>query len=323
MTFDVVAAERLTLEVVRAFESGLRGISAAAAKEVAVERSKLEFEARQLSEDRARLNEAWNQLRAERSQLEVAAQEIRRKDASFVLQVQPQGRGMIQSAGQPLQLQQQNQLVHHQQEVQRVPAPTTSSHHSASLVSLARSGDRLSLPRPTVGGVVQSSATIAALQPGADGLAEISPLSLGSTCGGGDVPADCVVRIDGYSYTVLPFERPNAENQGHDMWNLKVDIPQDWEVLSTNVIGFDHAISTLTRHRWGAIVLGVRNANKGFDAYWTPLFGDGSHAGQRCQADVDWIEPADDEERRFRFTYSGLRLVVRSRADFGLSARLL
>eukprot|EP00927_Polykrikos_kofoidii_P034572 TRINITY_DN29309_c0_g1_i2.p1 TRINITY_DN29309_c0_g1~~TRINITY_DN29309_c0_g1_i2.p1 ORF type:complete len:246 (-),score=32.42 TRINITY_DN29309_c0_g1_i2:368-1039(-) len=201
MTFDVVAAERLTLEVVRAFESGLRGISAAAAKEVAVERSKLEFEARQLSEDRARLNEAWNQLRAERSQLEVAAQEIRRKDASFVLQVQPQGRGMIQSAGQPLQLQQQNQLVHHQQEVQRVPAPTTSSHHSASLVSLARSGDRLSLPRPT-----------------ADGLAEISPLSLGSTCGGGDVPADCVVRIDGYSYTVLPFERPNAENQGHDMW---------------------------------------------------------------------------------------------------------
>ena len=50
---------------------------------------------------------------------------------------------------------------------------------------------------------------------------------------------------------------------------------------------------------------------RGFDAYWTPLFGDGSFAGQLCEADVDWIEPVGPEDRRFRMTYSGLRLVLR------------
>ncbi|CAE8586719.1 unnamed protein product, partial [Polarella glacialis] len=50
---------------------------------------------------------------------------------------------------------------------------------------------------------------------------------------------------------------------------------------------------------------------KSFDSYWTPLFGDGSHAGQMCQGDVDWIEPVEDHMRRYRMTYSGLRLVIR------------
>ncbi|CAJ1355496.1 unnamed protein product, partial [Effrenium voratum] len=55
-------------------------------------------------------------------------------------------------------------------------------------------------------------------------------------------------------------------------------------------------------------------ARRGFDAYWTPLFGDGSFAAQLCEADVDWIEPAgpaEEPQRRFRMTYSGLRLVIR------------
>merc|ERR1711957_818043 len=90
----------------------------------------------------------------------------------------------------------------------------------------------------------------------------------------GGVPADCAVRLGAYTYAVLPCERPDAPSPGHDMWNLIVDVPDGWEVLSTRSDGFSQAMHAMSRHRWGCIVLGVKNANKSFDAYWTPLFSD-------------------------------------------------
>merc|ERR1712048_15322 len=106
---------------------------------------------------------------------------------------------------------------------------------------------------------------------------------------------------------------PDAPNLGHDLWNHTVDLPEGWEFFSANDKDFSQAIVTLANHRWGAIVLGVRNAHHGFDAFWTPLFGDGSHAGQRCEEDVDWIDPVQDNDSQYRMTYSGLRMVIRQR----------
>lgn len=128
----------------------------------------------------------------------------------------------------------------------------------------------------------------------------------------GQVPNHYIVSIGDRAYTVLPLKEPGASSLGHDLWNHIVEVPEGWEVLSTQMEGFNHAISVLGQHRWGAMVLGVRNASRGFDAYWTPLFGDGSFAAQLCEANVDWIETAGQEDqRRFRMTYSGLRLVIR------------
>lgn len=129
----------------------------------------------------------------------------------------------------------------------------------------------------------------------------------------GSVPANCTVSYGQSTFSVLPHQLPDASNLGHDRWNEAVEIPEGWEVLSSASYGFDEAMAFLTQNCWGAMVLGVRNANQGFDAYWTPLFGDGSHAGQMCEADVDWIEPVDGDDRQFRMTYSGLRLVIRQR----------
>merc|ERR1711890_185566 len=75
---------------------------------------------------------------------------------------------------------------------------------------------------------------------------------------------------------------------------------------------FGSAMAALCSHGWGSLVLGVQNARKGFDAYWTPLFGDGRRAGQKCEEDVDWIEPVEGSEHRYLMTYSGLRLVIRT-----------
>lgn len=123
---------------------------------------------------------------------------------------------------------------------------------------------------------------------------------------------NCIVLYGQNTFSVLPPEDPGACKLGHNCWNEAVEIPEGWEVLSKATLGFDEAMAFLSQHCWGAMVLGVRNANQGFDAYWTPLFGDGSHAGQLCQADVDWIEPLEPkhEGRHFRMTYTGLRLVI-------------
>lgn len=138
-----------------------------------------------------------------------------------------------------------------------------------------------------------------------------------SPVGGGShidyVPSDCQLSFQGYAYSVLPLQCPDAANLGHDLWNKMVELPQGWEVLSQTDPEFNSALFALTSHGWGAIVLGVRNAKNGFDAYWTPLFGDGSHAGHLCEEDVDWIDPVKQRENQFRMTYSGLRMVIRQR----------
>jgi len=142
----------------------------------------------------------------------------------------------------------------------------------------------------------------------------ISPgrLSYTSAVPRGQVPDGFSVTVGAFQYSVLPLKEPDAPNLGHDLWNHIVEVPEGWEVMASDADGFDHTISVLAQHRWGAMVLGVRSG-AGFDAYWTPLFGDGSHAGQCCQADVDWIEPIEDDCKRFRMTYSGLRLLIRAK----------
>lgn len=135
----------------------------------------------------------------------------------------------------------------------------------------------------------------------------------------GLVPSNYIVTVGDRAYTVLPLKEPEAMSLGHELWNHVVEVPEGWEVLSSQMENFHQVMSVLGQHRWCAMVLGVRNARRGFDAYWTPLFGDGSFAAQLCEADVDWIEPAGQEAphsgqqelRRFRMTYSGLRLVIR------------
>lgn len=128
----------------------------------------------------------------------------------------------------------------------------------------------------------------------------------------GVVPSSCTVTVGRFGYSVLPLQEPSAPNLGHDLWNHTIDLPDGWEVVSSGGAALDGAVAALTQHGWGAMVLGVRNASQGFDAYWTPLFGDGTRAGQLCEADVDWIEPISDDGRRFRMNYSGLRLAIRT-----------
>lgn len=135
----------------------------------------------------------------------------------------------------------------------------------------------------------------------------------------GPIPINYIVSVGDRAYTVLPLKEPEAMSLGHELWNHVVEVPEGWEVLSTQMENFHQVMSVLGQHRWGAMVLGVRNGKRGFDAYWTPLFGDGSFAAQLCEADVDWIEPAgpevlnqqEQQQRRYRMTYSGLRLVIR------------
>lgn len=128
--------------------------------------------------------------------------------------------------------------------------------------------------------------------------------------GSEQVPADYTVAVGDCTYAVLPLKEPSAPNLGHDLWNHVVEVPEGWQVLCASTSGFHHVMAELTRHSWGAIVMGVRNEKNGFDAYWTTSFGDGSHAGQLCEGDVDWIEEVEEGGRRFRMTYSGLRLVI-------------
>eukprot|EP00930_Biecheleria_cincta_P030308 TRINITY_DN2098_c5_g1_i1.p1 TRINITY_DN2098_c5_g1~~TRINITY_DN2098_c5_g1_i1.p1 ORF type:complete len:444 (+),score=83.04 TRINITY_DN2098_c5_g1_i1:126-1334(+) len=131
--------------------------------------------------------------------------------------------------------------------------------------------------------------------------------------GSEQVPADYMVAVGDCAYAVLPLKEPSAPNLGHDLWNHVVEVPDGWEVLCSSTSGFHHVMAELSRHSWGAMVMGVRNENNGFDAYWTTSFGDGSHAGQLCEGDVDWIEEVEQGGRRFRMTYSGLRLVICAR----------
>uniref|UniRef100_A0A6T1DUE6 Uncharacterized protein n=1 Tax=Alexandrium monilatum TaxID=311494 RepID=A0A6T1DUE6_9DINO len=126
----------------------------------------------------------------------------------------------------------------------------------------------------------------------------------------GPVPGYCSVTVGRHCFSVLPLQEPDAVSLGHDLWNHVVELPEGWEIYSALDREFDQVIASLTKRRWGAMVLGVRNAHDHYDAYWTPLFGDGSHAGMRCQEDVDWIEPMEDNARRFRMTYSGLRVII-------------
>lgn len=146
--------------------------------------------------------------------------------------------------------------------------------------------------------------------------ANLSSSRLSTIGQGGHVPANYIVSVADRAYTVLPLKEPSCSSLGHDLWNHVVEVPEGWEVLSTQMEGFPAAMNVLGQHRWGAMVLGVQNAKRGFDAFWTPLFGDGSFAAQLCEEDVDWIEKvgAEDPPRRFRMTYSGLRLVIRMKA---------
>jgi hypothetical protein len=136
------------------------------------------------------------------------------------------------------------------------------------------------------------------------------------------VPRDCAVTVQGSVFTVLPVETPDAAQLGHELWNHTVEVPEGWEVVSAAHRDFHNVVAAATRRRWGAMVLGVQNAKGGFDAYYTPLFQAGNHEGKLCQADVDWIEPVAGNPRSFRMTYSGLRLLIRSRATSVPSAAI-
>lgn len=132
--------------------------------------------------------------------------------------------------------------------------------------------------------------------------------------GSEQIPADFMVAVGDCTYAVLPLKEPNAPNLGHDLWNHVVEIPEGWGVLISSSGGFPFVMAELARHSWGAMVIGVRNGKNGFDAYYTTSFGDGSHAGQLCEEGVDWIEEVEEGGRRFRMTYSGLRLAICSLA---------
>lgn len=185
-------------------------------------------------------------------------------------------------------------------------AAASASASAAAMLSPTTHIPRGEWPRSEWVPLHNSHNSAAPPPPSQQALANAAPGPLGT------VPPTCTVTLGRYAYSVLPLQEPSAPNLGHDLWNHTIDIPDGWEVVSLAVTGFDNAVAQLTQNRWGAMVVGVRNAKQGFDAYWTPLFGDGSHAGKLCEADVDWIEPIGDEGRSFRMNYSGLRLAIRT-----------
>jgi len=179
--------------------------------------------------------------------------------------------------------------------------PPSSVQSVPSELSGSTRGDQLQMSVP-----VLSCATI-----GSPMNSSVSPVSCGPHID--YVPSDCTLTLQGYSYSVLPLQFPDASNLGHDLWNKTVELPQGWEVLSEADPEFHQALPQLTQRGWGAIVLGIKNAHNGFNAFWTPLFSDGSHAGLLCEEDVDWIDPVENRDNQYRMTYSGLRMVIRQR----------
>jgi hypothetical protein len=279
MTVDVAAVERLVADVTRQFQEGLQQIAAAAARESELERKRLSDESLALAKERARLEEARQHLRLERLRLELAP---------------PSSEG-----GQELQ----------DSVCTKDPELSTPMFHTRELLNVPPSYEGKSL-HGAQGGSARADVDVLHLSPPPSVVA----VSGAPRCLSAHVPRDCAVAWRGSIFAVLPAERPDAGQLGHDLWNHTVEVPDGWEVVSAKQRDFDHVLAAMTRQSWGAMVLGVRNAREGFDAYYTPLFQAGNYEGRLCQADVDWIEAAAESPKRFRMTYSGLRLLIRSQA---------
>lgn len=276
MTIDATAVEVLIAQVTRSFVDGLQNLAVSAAKDAELQRRQLEEQARALALERVQLEEAWAHFNAERARVDGVA---KGSPHHSIARSSP--------SHSPTQVTPRMSVLRSQPDTDEV---------SSTQMTL------LQFPSPEK--PLTSIALRGAASPAHDANVEID-----------GVLASCTVCDQFYRYSVLPAQTPDAPNLGHDEWNQTVELPPGWEVVATTDNGFLATINWLSQRRWGAMVLGVQNASRGFDAYWTPLFSDGSHAGQRCEADVDWIEAvpsARHKQRVFRMTYTGLRLVIRT-----------
>jgi len=285
MGFDLSAVERVAVEVSRVFADSLQSVAREAAKEAELTRQRLDDEARALAKGHAKLEEGWRQLNLERQRLSIAA------GASIG----------VASCQQPAA-------------AKLVPgtAPGALRYDTPPRMRLAGAGapPEKAAEKAEEAPVKKAAAITqeAQVEVAGWGQVELLPQAVDPW---NYVPAECQVTFRDHVYSVLPVQRPDAAGMGHDLWNHVVEVPEGWEVLACEGGDFGEAIAAVSRHRWGSLVLGVRGPRQSFDAYWTPLFGDGGHAGSLCQEDVDWIEPVEGSSNRFRMTYSGLRLVMR------------
>lgn len=341
MGFDLAAVERVAVEVSRVFADSLQSAAREAAKEAEQTRQRLDDEARALAEGQAKLEEGWRQLNLERQRLSIAAgdsigaascqqpaAQLKPGTAPGALRYDTPPRMRPAGAGAPPEKPAEKES----------PAKKAAAITQDAQVEVADWGQ--------VGLALLAASTLhvdgeeaESGEPPESVVVPIPPIDMSCFSGQGSrgerlkkklladlskvellsqavdpwnyVPAECQVTFKDHAYSVLPVQRPDAAGMGHDLWNHIVEVPEGWEVLSSEDGDFGEVIAALSRHRWGSLVLGVRGSRQSFDAYWTPLFGDGGHAGVLCQEDVDWIEPVDGSSNRFRMTYSGLRLVMR------------
>lgn len=113
-------------------------------------------------------------------------------------------------------------------------------------------------------------------------------------------------------YSVLPPKEPEETVAFGDMSCQTVTVPHGWEVLQTDVEGFEAIIRNLANHGWGALRLCCQNPTGNFSSYLTRLHGGGT-AGTRWSGDARLVQPVGAREsRQFRFSSAcSARLVIR------------
>jgi len=84
------------------------------------------------------------------------------------------------------------------------------------------------------------------------------------------------LHIKDYTYAVLPLQSPYETVALGDMSNQVVAVPRGWEVLQTDVEGFDDIMRELANHGWGALRLCCQNPGGTFSSYLTKLHGGGT-----------------------------------------------
>lgn len=321
MPFDQGAAEALVSDATHAFVEGLKQLIDSAVAEVAVECQRLVDGARALEERSVRLDEERGRLESERERFEVE-------------------RALFGSTGAELD---DAVSLNLGGEAHIMVLRSTLTQCEDSMLAAAFSG-RWDLPKDSDGSVFvdfEPSLFVPLVQhmrmrriedpsdPTPPPCLETPQLEarfqrmlkyygleefIYRDRGGGHPDAvHHQVCIGDRSYAVLPPQSPDEAVASGDMSCQTVTVPRGWEVLSTEVEGFEDIIRQLACRTWGALRLCCENARgEGFSSYLTRLHGGGT-AGTRWSGDARMLQAVHTSVgRQFRFSSAcSARLVIR------------
>lgn len=323
MPFDQAAAEALVADVTNAFVEGLEGLVASAAMEVDVESRRLSEEARDLEVCRVQLEEERVKLNSERARFEQERELFQPggKENSEMVSLNLGGEATLTVLRSTLTQCEDSMLA--AAFSGRWELPTDENGHNfidfepaifLPLVQHMRMrriedpGDPAPPPcleNPDLEARFQRMLRYYGLEDW--------------------VYRDCVpeavehkIHIIDHFYAVLPSQHPEETIAFGDMSCQTVIIPRGWEVLSTDVDGFEEIVKELANHSWGALRLCCKNPGGGFSSYLTRLHGGGS-AGTRWSGDARMLQAAGAPDgRQYRFSSAcSARLVIRLKDKSG------